>query len=312
LKDGNYVICVDNFDSSSPISLEKLQELGGSNFEFIKHDIVQPLTLDPKTLDQIYNLACPASPPHYQRDPVKTMQTAFNGLLNLLEMARAADIPILQASTSEVYGDPKVHPQPETYWGHVSCTGIRACYDEGKRIGETLMFEFHRQYKTKIRVIRIFNTYGPFMHPYDGRVVSNFIRQALEGKDITIYGDGSQTRSFQYCEDLVEGIVRMMNNTTGFIGPVNLGNPNEFTIKQLAELVLELTKSKSQIVYKEAVADDPTVRRPMIDVAQKELNGWEPKVQLREGLQNTIEYFSGVDLSKFHDALSAHLAKAQT
>lgn len=272
---------------------------------------MQPLDVDPKSIDQIYNLACPASPPHYQRDPVKTMQTAFNGLLNLLELARASDCPILQASTSEVYGDPKVHPQPETYWGHVNCTGIRACYDEGKRIGETLMFEFHRQYNTKIRVIRIFNTYGPYMHPYDGRVVSNFIRQALEKKDITIYGDGQQTRSFQFVDDLVEGIVRMMNNDSGFIGPVNLGNPNEFTIKELADLVLELTGSSSKIVKKDPVADDPLVRRPVIDVAKEKLNGWEPKVQLRDGLKATIEYFSNVDLSNYEDALSKHLSKAQ-
>ncbi len=256
----------------------------------MRHDVTKELLVE---VDQIYNLACPASPVHYQYNPVKTMKTSVLGAINMLGLAKRVKARILQASTSEVYGNPHVHPQPEGYWGNVNSTGIRSCYDEGKRAAETLFFDYHRQKGVDIKVIRIFNTYGPNMNPNDGRVVSNFIVQALKGEDITIYGDGKQTRSFCYVDDLVEGMVRMMNSREGFTGPVNLGNPGEFTMLELAEKVLALTGSKSKIVYQPLPQDDPTQRKPVIDLAKKEL-AWEPKVALDEGLKKTIAYFKEV------------------
>ncbi len=291
--EGHDVICLDNFFTSQKANVAHL--LGEPNFELIRHDITQPIYLE---VDEIYNLACPAAPGHYQYNPIKTLKTSVLGAIHVLGMARRCRAKVLQASTSEVYGDPEVHPQPETYRGSVNPIGRRACYDEGKRAAETLFFDYHRMNNINIRVVRIFNTYGPRMHPYDGRVVSNFIRQALEGSDITIFGDGSQTRSFCYRDDLIEGMVRMMNGPDDFPGPVNLGNPHEFTIKELAELVLELTGSKSKIVYEELPQDDPTRRRPDITLAKRKL-GWEPKVPLREGLIKTIEWFRSVDLRHF-------------
>jgi len=261
-------------------------------FELIRHDVTMPFFIE---VDQIYNLACPASPIHYQYNPIKTIKTSVMGAVNMLGLAKRIGARILQASTSEVYGDPEVHPQKEDYWGHVNPIGIRACYDEGKRCAEALFINYHRQNKVKIKIQRIFNTYGPRMHPNDGRVVSNFIVQALKGKNITIYGDGMQTRSFCYVDDLLEGMVRFMNSREDFIGPVNIGNPNEFTIKELAELVIELTGTKSGIVYEDLPADDPTQRQPNISLAKKELD-WEPQIQLREGLINTINYFKSIDL----------------
>ena len=249
-------------------------------------------------VDQIYNMACPASPGHYQWNAIKTIKTSVMGSINLLGMAKRCGAKVLQASTSEVYGDPEVHPQPESYRGNVNPIGPRACYDEGKRAAETLFMDYHRMNNVNVRIIRIFNTYGPGMHPFDGRVISNFCRQALAGQDITIFGDGSQTRSFCYRDDLVEGIIRMMNGDDGFVGPVNLGNPGEYTIKQLAEIIVEQTKSKSKIIYEPLPADDPTRRKPDITLAQKHLN-WEPKVGLQEGLEKTIEYFSNLDLDLF-------------
>ncbi len=291
LDDGNEVLCVDNFFTGQRKNIYEL--LDHKNFELMRHDVTMPLYVE---VDQIYNLACPASPVHYQHDPIQTTKTSVHGAINMLGLAKRLNATILQASTSEVYGDPDVHPQPESYWGKVNPIGIRSCYDEGKRCAETLFFDYHRQLKLDIRVIRIFNTYGPNMHPQDGRVVSNFIMQALKNEDITIYGDGSQTRSFQYVDDLVEGMVRMMNNPQKFIGPVNMGNPNEFTIKQLAEKVLELLpKSKSKIVYRDLPQDDPKQRQPDITVAKKQL-GWEPTIQLDAGLKKTIKYFE--ELSK--------------
>jgi UDP-glucuronate decarboxylase len=286
---GHHVICVDNFFTGDRRNVHGL--VGNKNFELIDHDIIEPLDV---TVDQIYNLACPASPPHYQFDPIKTTKTSVLGAINMLDLAQRLKVRILQASTSEVYGDPDVHPQPESYWGKVNPIGIRSCYDEGKRCAETLFFDYHRQAKLDIRVVRIFNTYGSNMNPNDGRVVSNFIVQALKNQDITIYGDGSQTRSFQYIDDLVEGMVRMMDNEAGFIGPVNLGNPVEFTIKELAEKVLELIpKSTSKLIYKDLPEDDPRQRQPDISLAKKQLD-WQPKVGLDEGLHKTIAYFSGL------------------
>ncbi|MEK7059526.1 MAG: UDP-glucuronic acid decarboxylase family protein [Patescibacteria group bacterium] len=286
LEDGNEVVCVDNFFTGRKQNIEDL--LKDAKFTLIEHDITEPLDVE---VDEIYNLACPASPPHYQYDPIQTTKTSVLGALNMLELAKRLKVRILQASTSEVYGDPDVHPQPESYWGHVNPIGIRSCYDEGKRCAETLFFDYHRQEKLDIRVIRIFNTYGSNMNPDDGRVVSNFIVQALKNEDITIYGDGSQTRSFQYVDDLIEGIVRMMNNEDGFVGPVNLGNPDEFTIKELAEAVLKLIpESTSQLVYKDLPQDDPQQRQPDISLAVDKL-GWQPKVNLDEGLKATIAYF---------------------
>jgi len=291
--EGQDVICVDNFFTSQKSNVEHL--LGRPNFELIRHDVTHPLWLE---VDEVYNLACPAAPGHYQYNPIKTMKTSVLGAINMLGMAKRCGARILQASTSEVYGDPEVHPQPETYRGAVNPIGPRACYDEGKRAAETLFFDYRRANNVRIRVVRIFNTYGPRMHPLDGRVVSNFIRQALRDEPITIYGDGSQTRSFQYIDDLVEGIHRMMHGPEEFPGPVNLGNPSEFTIRELADLVIELTGSKSAIEHREPVVDDPRQRQPDITVA-REVLGWEPSVPLREGLTRTIEYFRELDIASF-------------
>lgn len=285
LKQGNEVICMDNYFTGSKSNIIHL--LDNPYFELYRHDVTMPAHVE---VDEIYNLACPASPIHYQYDPIKTIQTSIMGAINMLGVAKRTGAKILQASTSEVYGDPHVHPQPEEYWGNVNPIGIRSCYDEGKRCAETLFFDYHRQNNVRIKVIRIFNTYGPNMHPNDGRVVSNFIVQALKNKDITIYGDGSQTRSFCYCDDLIRGMIAMMATPDEITGPINLGNPHEFTIKQLAELVIELTGSSSKIIYEPLPSDDPTQRQPIIDKA-KEILGWEPTVQLREGLIKTIEYF---------------------
>lgn len=288
LSEGNYVICMDNLFTGSKNNIEHLMR--NPDFEFICHDVTEPIYVD---VDRIYNLACPASPPHYQYDPIKTAKTSVYGAINMLGLAKHCNARILQASTSEVYGDPLVHPQPESYRGNVNTIGIRSCYDEGKRMAETLFFDYHRQHDVDIKVIRIFNTYGPRMNPQDGRVVSNFIVQALKGEDITIYGDGTQTRSFCYVDDLIEGMVRMMDSRDGFTGPLNLGNPGEFTMKQLAELVLSATGSKSGIVYRELPSDDPTQRKPVIDLAMKEL-GWKPTIKLEDGLKRTIEYFKTI------------------
>ena len=284
VEEGNEVICVDNLFTGSKKNIDEL--LDYHNFEFIRHDITKELLVE---TDRIYNLACPASPPHYQYNPIKTIKTSVLGAINMLGLAKRVNARILQASTSEVYGNPLEHPQKEEYWGNVNPIGIR-CYDEGKRAAETLFFDYHRQNNVDIKVIRIFNTYGPNMNPEDGRVVSNFIMQALKGENITIYGDGSQTRSFCYVDDLVEGMVRMMDSRDGFTGPVNLGNPGEFTMKQLADKIVELTGSKSKIVYMPLPSDDPVKRRPDISLAQKEL-GWEPEIMLEEGLKRTIKYF---------------------
>ena len=285
VEEGNDVLCVDNFFTGSKSNIEPL--LDKHNFEMIRHDVTKELLVE---VDQIYNLACPASPVHYQYNPVKTMKTSVMGAINMLGLAKRVKARILQASTSEVYGNPNVHPQPEKYWGNVNPIGIRSCYDEGKRAAETLFFDYHRQNDVDIKVIRIFNTYGPNMNANDGRVVSNFIVQALRGEDITIYGDGTQTRSFCYVDDLVEGMVRMMNSREGFTGPVNLGNPGEFTMLELAEKVISLTGSKSKIVHRPLPQDDPTQRKPVIDLAKKELD-WEPRISLDEGLVKTIAYF---------------------
>lgn len=284
IKDGNDVLCVDNFFTGGKDNVRHL--LGNNHFELMRHDITFPLFVE---VDQIYNLACPASPIHYQRDPVQTTKTCVHGAINMLGLAKRLRVKIFQASTSEVYGDPEVHPQPEGYWGRVNPIGFRSCYDEGKRCAETLFFDYHRENKVDIRVVRIFNTYGPRMHPNDGRVVSNFIVQALKGENLTVYGDGMQTRSFCYVDDLIEGFVRMMNQTAT-VGPVNLGNPGEFTMLELAENVLKLTKSKSKIVHRPLPADDPKQRQPDITLAKKHLK-WEPKVPLAEGLKQTIAYF---------------------
>ena len=286
LHEGNEVLCLDNFFTGAKKNIYELMD--DKNFELIRHDITMPIELE---VDQIYNLACPASPVHYQFDPVQTTRTSILGSINMLDLSKRTRARILQASTSEVYGDPSVHPQPESYWGNVNPIGIRSCYDEGKRCAETLFFDYHRQFGVDIRVIRIFNTYGPNMHPEDGRVVSNFIMQALNSKNITIYGDGSQTRSFQYVDDLVDGMCKMMNNEEDFVGPVNIGNPDEFTIKQLAEKVLEMIpKSGSQIVYQDLPQDDPRQRQPDIRLAKQKL-GWKPEIKLEEGLLKTINYF---------------------
>lgn len=286
LREGYEVLCVDNFYTGSKRNIAHL--LDDPYFEMMRHDITFPLFVE---VDAIYNLACPASPIHYQRDPVQTTKTSVHGSINMLGLAKRLDAPILQASTSEVYGDPEVHPQVEEYQGNVNPTGPRACYDEGKRCAETLFFDYHRQHDLDIKVIRIFNTYGPNMHPNDGRVVSNFIVQALQGEDITIYGDGSQTRSFCYVDDLVEGMVRMMGTAKGFTGPINLGNPNETTIKELAETILELTESNSKLTYQPLPIDDPQRRRPDITKAKEGVGEWEPEVSLRNGLRETIRYF---------------------
>lgn len=286
IRDGCDVLCVDNFYSGAKDNVTHL--MGNPHFELMRHDVTFPLYVE---VDEIYNLACPASPIHYQWDPVQTTKTSVHGAINMLGLAKRVKAKILQASTSEVYGDPEVHPQREDYWGHVNPIGIRSCYDEGKRCAETLFFDYKRQHNLEIRVVRIFNTYGPKMHPNDGRVVSNFIVQALSNQDITIYGDGSQTRSFQYVDDLIEGMVRLMANDQGFTGPVNVGNPNEFTIRELAEKVLQLIpESRSKLVFKPLPSDDPTQRKPDITLAKNILN-WEPKIPLEEGLLKTIAYF---------------------
>lgn len=291
--EGHDVICLDNFFTSQKSNVAHL--LGKANFETIRHDVTLPIFLE---VDQIYHLACPAAPGHYQFNPIKTIKTSVMGSINMLGMAKRCGAKILLASTSEVYGDPEVHPQPESYRGNVNPIGPRACYDEGKRAAETLFMDYYRMNRVNIRIIRIFNTYGPRMHPYDGRVVSNFIRQALTGKDITIFGAGDQTRSFCYRDDLVEGIVRMMNCGDDFIGPVNIGNPGEFTIRELAELVLEIAGVSSKLVMKPLPADDPTRRRPDITLAKTKLD-WQPKVPLRDGLAKTIEWFRSIDLSHY-------------
>ena len=285
MNEGNDVICLDNFFTGSKDNIRHL--IGNNHFELVRHDITKEYFAE---VDEIYNLACPASPPHYQYNAIKTIKTSVLGVLNMLGLAKRCKAKMLQASTSEVYGDPHVHPQAESYWGNVNPIGVRSCYDEGKRCAETLMMDYHRQNGVDTRIIRIFNTYGPNMDPNDGRVVSNFIVQALKGEDITIYGDGSQTRSFCYVDDLVEGMIKMMNNSQGFIGPVNLGNPSERTILDFAKLIIELTNSKSQIVYKPLPGDDPTQRKPDISLAKEQLD-WEPKVDIVEGLTKTIEYF---------------------
>ena len=285
---GDEVICVDNLFTGSKRNIEHLH--GHSRFEFVRHDVTFPLYLE---ADAIFNLACPASPIHYQHDPVQTTKTSVHGAINMLGLAKRLRCRIFQASTSEVYGDPSVHPQTEGYWGNVNPIGIRSCYDEGKRCAETLFFDYHRQHGLDIKVARIFNTYGPRMHPNDGRVVSNFIVQALRGDPITIYGEGQQTRSFCYVDDLVEGFLRLMDTPPGFTGPVNLGNPGEFTIRQLAEQVIALTGSASKLEFKQLPADDPMQRKPDISIAQEKL-GWQPQVALNEGLTRTIAYFDGL------------------
>ena len=288
LQDGNDVICADNLYTGSKDNIRHL--MANPYFEFIRHDVTEPLYVE---VDQIYNLACPASPVHYQANPVKTTKTSVYGALNMLGLAKRVGARILQASTSEVYGDPEVHPQPETYRGCVNPIGIRSCYDEGKRVAETLFFDYKRMHHLEIKVMRIFNTYGPRMNPSDGRVVSNFIVQALKNQEITIYGDGSQTRSFCYVDDLIEGMVRLMASPADFTGPCNLGNPGEFSILQLAEKVIDITGSKSEIVYKPLPSDDPLQRKPVIDLVKEHL-GWEPHIQLDEGLRKTIEYFKRI------------------
>jgi UDP-glucuronate decarboxylase len=284
---GHDVLCVDNFFTGSKTNLEHL--LDHPRFELLRHDVTFPLFVE---VDEIFNLACPASPVHYQHDPVQTTKVSVHGAINMLGLAKRLRVKILQASTSEVYGDPEEHPQTESYWGRVNPIGIRSCYDEGKRCAETLFFDYHRQHSLKIKVVRIFNTYGPRMHPNDGRVVSNFIMQAIRGEDITIFGDGNQTRSFCYVDDLLEAMTRTMDSPDDFTGPVNIGNPTEFSMLQLAQTVIELTGSRSQLVFRPLPSDDPKQRRPDISLAQRVLNGWEPKVQLREGLAKTIEYFA--------------------
>lgn len=284
----NKVICVDNLFTGNKDNIKHLST--NNNFKFIEHDIIEPLFLEDENISQIYNLACPASPVHYQFNAIRTIKANILGTINILGLAKKHKARILQASTSEVYGDPLEHPQKESYWGNVNCTGIRSCYDEGKRCAETLAFDYHRQNKVDIKVIRIFNTYGPRMARNDGRVISNFITQAIDNKNITVYGDGKQTRSFCYISDMIQGITKMMN-TENFIGPVNLGNPKEFTILELAKLTKELTNSNSEIIFKDLPKDDPKQRRPDITLAKKQLN-WEPKTELKEGLKKTIGWFS--------------------
>jgi UDP-glucuronate decarboxylase len=285
VSEGHDILCLDNFFTGSKGNISHL--LGKHNFELIRHDLVQPIFLE---VDEIYNLACPASPIHYQYNPVKTIKTSVMGAINMLGLAKRVHAKILQASTSEIYGNPSIHPQREDYWGNVNTIGLRSCYDEGKRCAETLFFDYHRQNKVNIRVARIFNTYGPRMHPNDGRVVSNFIVQALQSHDVTVYGEGSQTRSFCYVDDMVEGLIRLMDAPDDVTGPVNLGNPEEFSIRELAEEVIHLIGSKSKIIYKQLPQDDPLQRKPDISLAKERL-AWEPKVPLKEGLHHTITYF---------------------
>ena len=288
LSEGNEVICLDNYYTGSKTNVSHL--LDNPKFELLRHDICFPLYVE---VDEIYNLACPASPIHYQYDPVQTTKTSVHGSINMLGLAKRQNAKIFQASTSEVYGDPKIHPQEESYWGRVNPIGPRSCYDEGKRCAETLFFDYNRQHNLKIKVARIFNTYGPNMHPNDGRVVSNFITQALQNNDITIYGDGSHTRSFCYVEDLIEAIIFFMGTDDNFTGPMNLGNPNEFTIKELAEIIIESTNSSSKIIYKPLPQDDPKQRRPDISLAKEKIN-WSPKIQLKTGIEKTVKYFENI------------------
>ena len=288
LNEGNDIICLDNFFTGTKKNISRF--IGTPFFELMRHDVTFPLYVE---VDQIYNLACPASPIHYQFDPVQTTKTSVHGAINMLGLAKRTKARILQASTSEVYGDPEVHPQKEDYWGKVNPIGIRSCYDEGKRCAETLFFDYYRQHNVDIKVIRIFNTYGPNMHPNDGRVVSNFIVQALKGEDITIYGDGNQTRSFCYVDDLVDGLIKMMETEKGFTGPVNLGNPGEFTMNELAQKIIKLTQSKSKLKYFPLPQDDPRQRKPDITIAQNKLN-WKPRIPLEEGLEKTISYFKKI------------------
>ena len=285
LEQNNEVLCLDNYFTGSKMNV--LNMLDNPMFELIRHDIVNPYIAE---VDEIYNLACPASPIHYQHNPIQTVKISVMGAINMLETAKATGAKILQASTSEVYGDPKIHPQVESYWGNVNPIGERSCYDEGKRCAETLFMDYHRQSNLKIKIIRIFNTYGPNMHPNDGRVVSNFIVQCLRNEDITIYGDGNQSRSFQYVDDLIEGMIKMMSTPDNFIGPVNIGNPNEFTILELAQTVIKLTNSRSKLIFKRLPKDDPQQRRPDITLAKEKLD-WSPKIELEEGLKKTIDYF---------------------
>ena len=289
LKEGNEVICLDNYYTGNKKNVEHLVD--NHFFELVHHDITDPYYAE---VDEIFNLACPASPVHYQYNPIKTIKTSVIGSINILGLAKRVKAKVLQASTSEVYGDPTVHPQPESYWGNVNPTGIRSCYDEGKRCSETLFMDYHNQNKVNIKIVRIFNTYGPKMHPDDGRVISNFIVQALKGQDITIYGDGLQTRSFQYIDDLTEGLIRMMNSDPGFLGPVNIGNPIEYTMLELAQKIIDLTNSKSKLVHLPLPKDDPKQRKPDISLAKEKLNGWEPKTNLTEGLIDTIAYFKAI------------------
>ena len=289
IKEGNDVICLDNYFTGSKENI--LHLIHNPHFELVRHDVTIPYFAE---IDEIYNLACPASPIHYQHDAIQTIKTSVMGAINMLGLAKRTGAKILQASTSEVYGDPAIHPQVESYWGNVNPIGIRSCYDEGKRCAETLCMDYHRQNNVKIKIIRIFNTYGPRMHPHDGRVVSNFIVQALKGKDITIYGDGLQTRSFQYVDDLIEGMIRMMNTPNKFIGPVNIGNPGEFTMLSLAQEIIRLTKSSSKLVFQPLPTDDPKQRKPDISLAFNKLNGWQPTINLEEGLKRTIDYFKSL------------------
>lgn len=289
LNEKNEVICLDNFFTGSKKNIVDL--IDNPFFELVRHDIISPYFAE---VDEIYNLACPASPVHYQYNPIKTIKTSVMGAINVLGLAKRVKAKVLQASTSEIYGDPSVHPQPETYWGNVNPIGIRSCYDEGKRCAETLFMDYHRQNDVSIKIIRIFNTYGPLMNPDDGRVVSNFIVQALRGDDITVYGDGSQTRSFQYVDDLVEGTIRTMNSSAEFIGPVNLGNPDEFTMLELADEILQITGSKSKISFLPLPSDDPKQRKPDISIAKQHLDAWEPTIKLRDGLKSTISYFRSI------------------
>ena len=289
LNEGNEIICLDNYFTGNKQNI--LHLMNNNLFELVRHDVIKPYFTE---VDEIYNLACPASPLHYQYNPIKTIKTSVMGAINVLGLAKRINARVLQASTSEVYGDPTVHPQPESYWGNVNPIGARSCYDEGKRCAETLFMDYHKQNNVKIKIIRIFNTYGPRMNPNDGRVVSNFIVQALKGEDITIYGDGLQTRSFQYIDDLVEGTIRMMNSDSEFIGPVNLGNPVEFTMIELGKLILELTDSKSKIIHLPIPKDDPKQRKPDISLAYEKLDEWKPKIELKSGLLNTIQYFDEI------------------
>ena len=289
LNEGNEVICLDNYFTGNKQNIIHLLE--NPFFELVRHDITEPYYAE---VDEVYNLACPASPIHYQYNPIKTMKTSVMGAINVLGLAKRVKAKVLQASTSEVYGDPDVHPQPESYWGNVNPIGIRSCYDEGKRCSETLFMDYHNQNKVRIKIVRIFNTYGPNMNPEDGRVVSNFIVQALKGENLTIFGDGTQTRSFQYVDDLVEGLIRMMNSDDDFIGPVNLGNPIEFTMLELAETIIKLTHSKSKLIFLDLPKDDPKQRQPDINLAKDRLSGWSPNIELEEGLKKTIKYFKTI------------------